>query len=211
MTWPPCVTGQARPGYRPYWSSGAKLLLLAAEGASNTEIAERLGISRPTVIAWRKRYVREGCWDSWPTALVAPDQRPPAPATLPVVADARSLRQCHGGHAVRTQRQLREHGRPRTLLRPPRPLLHSPAGTRSGRVVCAGQPARSAWVGGQGLVGLRPELQAVDPLTATLAMVDVRWAYLDEASTARQHSRYLLRRSDSGQLAIQVRLHAHPA
>jgi transposase len=38
----------------------AKLLLLAAEGVTNTEIAERLGVSRPTVIAWRKRYVREG-------------------------------------------------------------------------------------------------------------------------------------------------------
>jgi transposase len=38
----------------------AKLLLLAAEGASNTEIAERLGVSRPTVIVWRKRYTREG-------------------------------------------------------------------------------------------------------------------------------------------------------
>jgi DNA-binding CsgD family transcriptional regulator len=38
----------------------ARLLLLAAEGASNTEIAERLGISRPTVIAWRSRYMREG-------------------------------------------------------------------------------------------------------------------------------------------------------
>jgi transposase len=39
----------------------ARLLLLAAEGVSNTEIAERLGVSRPTVIAWRQRYVREGC------------------------------------------------------------------------------------------------------------------------------------------------------
>jgi transposase len=38
----------------------AKILLLAAEGVSNTEIAERLGISRPTVIAWRRRYAREG-------------------------------------------------------------------------------------------------------------------------------------------------------
>ena len=38
----------------------AKLLLLAAEGVANTEIAERLGVSRPTVIAWRKRYAREG-------------------------------------------------------------------------------------------------------------------------------------------------------
>jgi transposase len=38
----------------------AKILLLAAEGVANTEIAERLGISRPTVIAWRRRYAREG-------------------------------------------------------------------------------------------------------------------------------------------------------
>ncbi|HEX2374338.1 MAG TPA: hypothetical protein VHO93_10190 [Actinomycetota bacterium] len=58
----------------------------------------------------------------------------------------------------------------------------------------------------QGLVGIRPELRAVDPLTANLTLVDVGWAYLDEAGAARQHSsyRYLLRRSDAGQLGIQV-------
>jgi hypothetical protein len=33
---------------------------LAAEGVANSEIAERLGVCRPTVIAWRKRYSREG-------------------------------------------------------------------------------------------------------------------------------------------------------
>jgi transposase len=38
----------------------AKILLLAAEGVANTEIARRLGISRPTVIAWRKRYIHRG-------------------------------------------------------------------------------------------------------------------------------------------------------
>jgi hypothetical protein len=58
----------------------------------------------------------------------------------------------------------------------------------------------------KGLVGIRPELRAVDPLTPTLTLADVRWAYLDDAGAARQHTsyRYLLRRSDSGQLAIQV-------
>jgi len=58
----------------------------------------------------------------------------------------------------------------------------------------------------QGLVGIRPELRSVDPLTATLILVDVRWAYLDQAGTARQHTsyRYLLRRSDSDRLGIQV-------
>ena len=38
----------------------ARILLLAADGASNTEIAQRVGISRPTVIACRRRYVRRG-------------------------------------------------------------------------------------------------------------------------------------------------------
>jgi DNA-binding NarL/FixJ family response regulator len=38
----------------------AKILLLAAKGVANTEIAGRLGLSRPTVIAWRQRYAREG-------------------------------------------------------------------------------------------------------------------------------------------------------
>jgi transposase len=38
----------------------AKILLLAAEGVASTEIAERLGIPRPTVIAWRKRYAHDG-------------------------------------------------------------------------------------------------------------------------------------------------------
>ncbi len=58
----------------------------------------------------------------------------------------------------------------------------------------------------QGLVGIRPELRAVDPLTASLTLVDVRWAYLDAAGTTHRHTsyRYLLRRSDAGRLGIQV-------
>jgi hypothetical protein len=65
----------------------------------------------------------------------------------------------------------------------------------------------------QGLVGIRPELRAVDPLTATLILIDVRWAYVDEAGRERQHTsyRYLLRRSDTGQLAIQVVVDTTPA
>jgi transposase len=35
-------------------------LLLAADGMSNTGIAERVGVSRPTVIGWRGRYERRG-------------------------------------------------------------------------------------------------------------------------------------------------------
>jgi transposase len=38
----------------------ARIVLLAAEGVSNTEIAARVGVSRPTVIGWRSRYERSG-------------------------------------------------------------------------------------------------------------------------------------------------------
>jgi transposase len=38
----------------------AKILLLAADGLSNADIAEQLGVSRPTVISWRRRHAREG-------------------------------------------------------------------------------------------------------------------------------------------------------
>jgi transposase len=55
----------------------AKLLLLAAEGVANTEIAERLGISRPTVIAWRKRYAHQGL-----TAQLADRPRRGRPQTV---------------------------------------------------------------------------------------------------------------------------------
>jgi hypothetical protein len=39
--------------------SGRGIMLLAADGESNTEIAVRVGVSRPTVVGWRDRYRRE--------------------------------------------------------------------------------------------------------------------------------------------------------
>lgn len=38
----------------------ARIVLLADEGVSNREIARRLGVSRPTVITWRRRYAAAG-------------------------------------------------------------------------------------------------------------------------------------------------------
>ena len=38
----------------------ARIVLLAAEGLPNTEIARRVGMTRPTVIQWRGRYVSGG-------------------------------------------------------------------------------------------------------------------------------------------------------
>jgi transposase/DNA-binding CsgD family transcriptional regulator len=38
----------------------ARIVLLAADGVSNTEIAAMVGVSRPTVISWRSRYEQSG-------------------------------------------------------------------------------------------------------------------------------------------------------
>jgi transposase len=38
----------------------ARIVLLAAQGESNTAIAERVGVTRPTVIGWRERYEAAG-------------------------------------------------------------------------------------------------------------------------------------------------------
>jgi FixJ family two-component response regulator len=54
----------------------SKILLLAAEGVANSEIAERLGVSRPTVIAWRKRYTGKDSPEAWPTGLAVAAPRP---------------------------------------------------------------------------------------------------------------------------------------
>ena len=38
----------------------ARIVLLAAEGSANYEIAERVGVTRPTVNLWRTRYAGRG-------------------------------------------------------------------------------------------------------------------------------------------------------
>ena len=38
----------------------ARIVLLAADGESNTAIAAKVGVSRPTVIDWRNRYAEQG-------------------------------------------------------------------------------------------------------------------------------------------------------
>ena len=38
----------------------ARIVLLAADGVPNAEIARRVGVSRPTVVGWRQRYLDQG-------------------------------------------------------------------------------------------------------------------------------------------------------
>src|SRR6476469_832555 len=47
-------------GIRAGLAQRARIVLLAGEGHSNTEIAARVGVSRPTVIHWRERYGEGG-------------------------------------------------------------------------------------------------------------------------------------------------------
>ena len=41
------------------WALRARIVLLAADGLANAEIARRLEVSRPTVLDWRKRFDSE--------------------------------------------------------------------------------------------------------------------------------------------------------
>lgn len=43
----------------------ARIVLLAADGVANTEIAERVGVARQTVLTWRGRYARSGLGGLW--------------------------------------------------------------------------------------------------------------------------------------------------
>ena len=51
----------ARSTSRPYREvRHAKALLMAADGVANTEIAERVGVGRGSVLAWRSRFEADG-------------------------------------------------------------------------------------------------------------------------------------------------------
>lgn len=54
----------------------ARIVLLAAAGESNTAIAAKVGVSRPTVIGWRGRYADRGI------AGLSDDPRPGRPRTI---------------------------------------------------------------------------------------------------------------------------------
>ena len=54
----------------------ARIVLLAAEGVPNAEIARRVGVSRPTVVGWRQRYAETGI------AGLADLDRPGRPAVI---------------------------------------------------------------------------------------------------------------------------------
>jgi transposase len=54
----------------------ARIVLLAADGEANTVIADRVGVSRPTVIEWRRRYAARGIGG------LADDPRPGRPRSV---------------------------------------------------------------------------------------------------------------------------------
>jgi transposase len=48
------------PSVRAGLAQRARIVLLAAEGLGTNEIVRRTGVSKPTVIAWKRRYMAEG-------------------------------------------------------------------------------------------------------------------------------------------------------
>jgi transposase len=48
------------PSVRAGLAQRARIVLLAADGIGTNEIVRRVGVSKPTVIAWKKRYAAEG-------------------------------------------------------------------------------------------------------------------------------------------------------
>src|ERR1700693_1692285 len=48
------------PAIRAGLAQRARIVLLAADGAGTNEIVRRTGVSKPTVIAWKRRYAAEG-------------------------------------------------------------------------------------------------------------------------------------------------------
>ncbi|MDQ2789139.1 MAG: hypothetical protein DLM60_12260 [Pseudonocardiales bacterium] len=48
------------PSARPSLVQRARIVLMSAEGLTNTDIARRTGATRPTVISWRNRYAAAG-------------------------------------------------------------------------------------------------------------------------------------------------------
>src|SRR3954451_13262667 len=77
----------------------ARILLLAADGASNIEIADRVGVSRPTVIACRRRYVRLCASRSGRAARPAPARPTAARAAGPPHRDPAGHPQPASGQA----------------------------------------------------------------------------------------------------------------
>ena len=48
------------PSLRAGLAQRARIVLLAADGVPVKDIVERVGVSKPTVIGWKKRYATEG-------------------------------------------------------------------------------------------------------------------------------------------------------
>jgi putative transposase len=65
----------------------AKIVLLCAEGVSNTVVAEQLGVTRPTVGTWRERFRRQGLMGLYD------ERRPGRPRTIEDERITRLIRQ----------------------------------------------------------------------------------------------------------------------
>src|SRR2546430_16095486 len=66
------------PSIRAGLAQRARIVLLAADGIGTNEIVRRTGVSKPTVILWKKRYAAAG---------TGRPERPPEPGQPPATAE----------------------------------------------------------------------------------------------------------------------------
>jgi hypothetical protein len=68
----PCWFGAS--SVRAGLAQRARIVLLASEGVRNVDIAQRVGVSRPTVNVWRSRMLRPA-WRVWSTLIGRADPK----------------------------------------------------------------------------------------------------------------------------------------
>ena len=100
-------TGEMRPGEGRVGRAveRARIVLLAADGLTGAQIAERAGCTEPTVIKWRRRYTEAGL------AGLEDTPRPGGPKTVPT-EEASDKPSDYGSRRRQTQRDVTRHRYP---------------------------------------------------------------------------------------------------
>ena len=59
------VRWSRRPTSRHSIAQRARIVLLAADGLSNNEVADKVGCNQATVVKWRQRALRAAAWGAF--------------------------------------------------------------------------------------------------------------------------------------------------
>ena len=90
---------------RPAWWNWPRTVLLAADGLTGAQIAERAGCTEPTVIKWCRRYTEAGLTGLEDTP------RPGGPETV-LTEEVSDKPSDYGSRLLQTQRDVTRHRNP---------------------------------------------------------------------------------------------------